>query len=75
MMRQRQLEVKRLGRVAYGDGLDLQKQLETEVIARREKDYLLLLEHPHTYTLRTKRETRRSFGNRRRFKISRRDGF
>ena len=51
MMRQRQLEVKRLGRVAYGDGLDLQKQLETEVIARREKDYLLLLEHPHTYTL------------------------
>jgi lipoyl(octanoyl) transferase len=51
MMRERQLEVKRLGRVAYSDGLDLQKRLETEVIARREKDYLLLLEHPHTYTL------------------------
>ena len=45
------MEVKRLGRVAYADGLDLQKRLETEVIARREKDYLLLLEHPHTYTL------------------------
>lgn len=51
MMRERQLEVKRLGRVAYADGLDLQKQFEAEVIARREKDYLLLLEHPHTYTL------------------------
>jgi len=51
MMRERQLEVKRLGRVAYADGLDLQKTLETEVIATREKDYLLLLEHPHTYTL------------------------
>lgn len=45
------MEVKRLGRVAYADGLDLQKELETEVIARREKDFLLLLEHPHTYTL------------------------
>lgn len=51
MMRERQLEVKRLGRVAYADGLDLQKSFETEVIARREKDFLLLLEHPHTYTL------------------------
>lgn len=51
MMRERQLEVKRLGRVAYGDGLDLQKTMETEVIAERAKDYLLLLEHPHTYTL------------------------
>ena len=51
MMRQRQLEVKRLGRVAYGDGLELQKTLETKVITTREKDYLVLLEHPHTYTL------------------------
>jgi lipoyl(octanoyl) transferase len=51
MMRQRQLEVQRLGRVAYADGLDLQKRLETQVIERRETDYLLLLEHPHTYTL------------------------
>lgn len=50
-MRERQLEVKRLGRVAYADGLDLQKELETEVIVRRENDFLLLLEHPHTYTL------------------------
>ena len=50
-MRKRQLEVRRLGRVEYGASLDLQKELETQVIARREKDYLLLLEHPHTYTL------------------------
>lgn len=50
-MRERSLEVRRLGRVAYADALELQKDLETEVIAEREKDYLLLLEHPHTFTL------------------------
>ena len=51
MMRKRQLEVRRLERMEYAAGLDLQKELETEVIRRRETDYLLLLEHPHTYTL------------------------
>ncbi len=50
-MHQRCLEVRRLGRVGYANGLDLQKQLETDVIARRENAYLLLLEHPHTFTL------------------------
>mgnify|MGYP001228419345 CR=1 FL=1 len=50
-MQQRCLEVRRLGRVGYEDALRLQKELETEVIERREKDYLLLLEHPHVYTL------------------------
>jgi len=50
-MQQRCLEVRRLGRVGYEDALRLQKELETEVIQRREKDYLLLLEHPHVYTL------------------------
>jgi lipoyl(octanoyl) transferase len=50
-MHQRCLEVRRLGRVGYANALDLQKELETEVIARRERDYLLLLEHPHTFTL------------------------
>lgn len=50
-MRERQLEVRRLGRIEYGAALKLQKELETQVIALREKDYLLLLEHPHTYTL------------------------
>ena len=50
-MHERRLEVRRLGRFAYEDGLDLQKKLEQEVIARRETNYLLLLEHPHTYTI------------------------
>ena len=50
-MREKQLEVRRLGRVAYGYALELQKELETEVIAKREQDYLLLLEHPHVFTL------------------------
>lgn len=47
----RSLEVLRLGRVGYKDALDLQARLEAEVIARREKDYLALLEHPHTFTI------------------------
>ena len=50
-MRERLLEVRRLGRVAYGDALELQKELEAEVIAARGVDYLLLLEHPHTFTI------------------------
>ena len=50
-MQERQLQVRRLGRFAYDEGLDLQKQLEQKVIKKRETDYLLLLEHPHTFTL------------------------
>lgn len=50
-MRERLLQVRRLGRFSYSDGLNLQKELETEVIAERKNDYLLLLEHPHTFTL------------------------
>ncbi len=50
-MRKRQLEVRRLGLVAYDAGLDLQKEIEREVIERRERDFLLLLEHPHTFTI------------------------
>jgi lipoyl(octanoyl) transferase len=50
-MHKRQLEVRRLGRVGYADGLDLQRRLEAEVIATRHSDHLLLLEHPHTFTL------------------------
>lgn len=49
-MRERLLEVRRLGRVGYEDALKLQKELEAEVIASRERDYLLLLEHPHIFT-------------------------
>src|SRR5437762_10858524 len=50
-MHQRYLEVRRLGCVGYAKGLELQKELETEVIGSRGRDYLLLLEHPHTFTL------------------------
>lgn len=50
-MHQRCLEVRRLGRVGYEPALRIQKELEAEVIRTREKDYLLLLEHPHVFTL------------------------
>ncbi len=50
-MQERQLQVRRLGRFAYDEGLDLQKEIEQKVIAERKTDYLLLLEHPHTFTL------------------------
>src|SRR6476660_1267633 len=50
-MRERNLEVRRLGLVGYKASLDLQQELEAEVIEHRSKDYLLLLEHPHTFTL------------------------
>ena len=56
-MQEKQLEVRRLGRVAYGSALELQKQLETEVIERRTGDYLLLLEHPHVFTLGRRSKT------------------
>ncbi|MBA2605768.1 MAG: lipoyl(octanoyl) transferase LipB [Acidobacteria bacterium] len=50
-MQKRQIQVCRLGRVTYDKGLRLQKELEREVIEKRESDYLLLLEHPHTFTI------------------------
>ena len=50
-MQDRVLEVRRLGRFGYSDGLELQKTLETEVINGRTRDYLLLLEHPHVFTI------------------------
>ncbi len=50
-MQKRHLQVRRLGRFAYDAGLRLQKELEQQVIERREPDYLLLLEHPHTFTI------------------------
>jgi lipoyl synthase len=43
----RRLRVRWLGRVAYGDALALQRALH----ARGGDDHLLLLEHPHVYTL------------------------
>src|SRR6187455_2432295 len=56
-MSERSLEVQRLGRVAYADGLDLQKQLESQVIEQCGPDYLLLLEHPHTFTIGRRSKT------------------
>ena len=50
-MPERTLKVRRLGHFGYAEGLQLQKQIEQAVIAREEKDTLLLLEHPHTFTL------------------------
>ncbi|MGH9092952.1 MAG: lipoyl synthase [Acidimicrobiales bacterium] len=41
------LRVRHVGRVPYGEALVLQRALA----ARAEDDYLLLLEHPHVYTL------------------------
>jgi lipoate-protein ligase B len=40
-------EVWQLGRVAYAEALELQNRLASEY----QGDHLLLLEHPHTYTL------------------------
>ena len=50
-MPERTLKVRRLGRTDYAESLELQKQIEQRVIAREEADTLLLLEHPHTFTL------------------------
>ena len=50
-MQKRILEVRRLGRVAYAEALEIQRVLETEVIGEGEKDFFLLLEHPHTFTI------------------------
>ena len=45
------LEVRRPGLVGYAEAIEMQRVLEAEVIAMREKDYFLLLEHPHTFTI------------------------
>ncbi|HMJ08842.1 MAG TPA: lipoyl(octanoyl) transferase LipB [Pyrinomonadaceae bacterium] len=50
-MRDIMLEVRRLGRIDYAAALALQKELEAGVIETRGTDYLLLLEHPHTFTI------------------------
>jgi len=56
-MQKRHFEVRRLGRVDYAGALELQKSFESEVIEKRAQDYLLLLEHPHTYTLGRRAKT------------------
>ncbi len=50
-MQKRELEVRRLGRIGYAEALALQKELEKSVIENRTSDHLLLLEHPHMFTI------------------------
>jgi lipoyl(octanoyl) transferase len=50
-VRSRQLQVRRLGLMDYGRALELQKQTELGVRDGQQPDTLLLLEHPHTFTL------------------------
>lgn len=49
-MRQRTLQVERLGRVEYTAALEVQKRTERAVLTGEQPDTLLLLEHPHTLT-------------------------
>src|SRR5947209_1337442 len=50
-MRQKKLRVHRLGCMEYGAALAIQKETERAVQEGRQPDTLLLLEHPHTFTL------------------------
>ena len=56
-MPERMLEVRRLGRIGYLDALKLQKELEENVIEGRSDGHLLLLEHPHAFTLGRRSKT------------------
>ncbi|HWN10661.1 MAG TPA: lipoyl(octanoyl) transferase LipB [Pyrinomonadaceae bacterium] len=47
----KELAVARLGRVEYGEALEIQKQISTAVKEGEHLDTLLLLEHPHTLTV------------------------
>lgn len=47
----RELVVRRLGLIEYGSALTIQKETELSVRGNESSDTLLLLEHPHTYTL------------------------
>ena len=51
LMRQRTLHVERLGLVDYESALRIQEQTERAVLTGQQPDTLLLLEHPHTFTL------------------------
>jgi lipoyl(octanoyl) transferase len=56
----RDLVVRRLGLIPYGEALDLQKSLVEDRRAGRIPDTLLLLEHPHVITLGVKLAEARS---------------
>ncbi len=47
----RKCELRELGRIRYGDALELQRRLVRERKEGRIPDQLLLLEHPHTITM------------------------
>lgn len=47
----RRLEVQRLGLVPYQQAWDLQEDLATRIATGRQPETLLLLEHPHIFTL------------------------
>lgn len=51
MDQNKELAVARLGRVEYGEALEIQKQISTEVKQGERTDTLLMLEHPHTLTI------------------------
>ena len=51
MMKERKLLVQRLGRIDYGAALAIQKETEQLVKTGQQSDTLLLLEHPHTFTI------------------------
>src|SRR5499425_827504 len=51
MMRERKLLVQKLGLMDYESALALQKQTEQAVKNGIQQDTLLLLEHPHTFTI------------------------
>jgi lipoyl(octanoyl) transferase len=54
----RPLQVRRLGRVPYAEGLELQRALVEERRTDRIPDTLLLLQHPHVVTIGVKKEGR-----------------
>ena len=51
MDQHKELLVTRLGRLEYGAALELQKEVSNAVKDGKQRDTLLLLEHPHTLTV------------------------
>jgi lipoyl(octanoyl) transferase len=59
-MGMRELAVRRLGIMSYGEGVALQQSLVEERRSGRIPDTLLLLQHPHVVTLGVKRDAARA---------------
>ncbi|MEK6283617.1 MAG: lipoyl(octanoyl) transferase LipB [Acidobacteriota bacterium] len=51
MNEKRKLAINKLGRVEYGEALQIQRQTELAVKDGQQADTLILLEHPHTLTV------------------------